>query len=90
MDLVDPLQELDGLGEDDGDDDAPRDASNLVPREVADGVYGGRVAGKEVATPEHGQEQQEGGVLEDLEGNPLDRRGVGRRTRQEQVPKDLG
>ena len=79
------LLTLDGLGQGDGDDDALVNLPDLAPREVADSVSSSRVAREQVAAAQHGEEQEEGRVLEYLEGSQLAPRGLWRRPGVEEI-----
>ena len=87
-DLVYSLLTLDGLGQGDGDDDALVDLPDLAPREVAYNVGSSRMAGEQVAAAQHGEEQEQGRVLEHLEGGNLTPGGLGRRSGVEEVGQD--
>ena len=82
------LLTLYGLGQGDGDDDALVDLPDLAPREVAYNVSSSRVAGEQVAAAQHGEEQEQGRVLEHPESGNLTPGGLGRRSGVEEVGQD--
>ena len=69
--FMNPFLTLNCFRQRDGDDNAVVCTPYLVPCEIADGVRSGGVAGKQVASSQHGEEQEEGRVLEHLEDDDL-------------------
>ena len=88
--LMQPLPKLNGLGEEDGDDQGVADPPDLVPGQVPDLAHRARVGRHDITCPEHGHEKDEGGILQHLEGGELARGGTGRRTGPQEVEEDLG
>ena len=87
--LMQTLPVLNGLGEEDGQDDGVSLPPDLVPGQVPDLACRGRVWREHITRAQHCQEQDQGGVLQDLEGGELDGRRISRRASAEEIDEDL-
>ena len=85
---MEALPILNGLGQDDGDDHAILNTTNLVPSELTDGVGRSNAGREDVAPTEHCEEQEESCILQYLQRDSLDVGGIGRRSRKEEIGED--